>query len=157
MSTVNLNLPLRGGCQCGAVRFTLKAAPVVFYLCHCSDCQKQSSSVYGQSVKVRAEDVEIEGELALFHPVADSGVVKWCEFCPKCGTRMIHGRKPGAETFNLKGGTFDDVSWLVPAGHIWVRSKQPFVAIAEGELAYEKAPESYAPLMERWREMIAQA
>lgn len=146
--------PLTGGCQCGAVRFRLKAAPVVFYLCHCTDCQKQSSSAFGESVKVRSADVEIEGEVALFHATADSCAIKWCEFCPKCGSRLFHGRKPGAETFNMKGGTFDDVSWLTPAGHIWTRSKQPFVAIADDALSYATVPQSYEPLMARWRAMI---
>ncbi len=146
--------PLTGGCQCGAVRFKLKAAPVVFYLCHCSDCQKQSSSAFGESVKVKAADVEVEGELALFHVTSDSGAVKWCEFCPKCGVRIFHGRKPGAETFNMKGGTFDDVSWLKPAGHIWTVSKQPFVCIADDELSYPRQQPELGPLVARWREMI---
>lgn len=148
--------PLTGGCQCGAVRFELKAAPIVFYLCHCSDCQRQSSSAYGESVKVNAADVEVDGALCAFHPIADSGTVKTCEFCPKCGTRLFHGRKPGAPTFNMKGGTFDDVSWLRPAGHIWTVSKQPFIEIGADELSYDRGGD-YDALAERWREMTGAA
>ena len=144
--------PIHGGCQCGAVRYTLKAPPVVFYLCHCTDCQKQSSSAFGESVKARAIDVDITGDLARFETQADSGKAKLCEFCPKCGTRMFHGRWPEAETFNLKGGTLDDASWLVPAGHIWTASKQAFFAIGEQELNYPRNPD-YSVLARRWREM----
>ena len=154
MPEIELTLPLTGGCQCGQVRFTLKAAPVVFYLCHCSECQRQSSSAFGESVKVRKQDVEVEGELALYTGVTDSGNAKHCEFCPKCGVRMFHGRKPGAATFNMKGGTFDDRSWLHPAGHIWTSSKQPFVAIGADELQYARQPESYDALSAKWRTMI---
>ena len=55
--------PITGGCQCGAVRYTLRAPPVVFYICHCSECQTQSSSGFGESMRVRKADLEISGEL----------------------------------------------------------------------------------------------
>lgn len=154
MSTISLPaFPWHGGCQCGAVRFRLKAAPIVFYLCHCSTCQQQSSSAFGESVKVKASDVEIDGEMAAFTARADSGNAKLCEFCPRCGTRLFHGRTPGADTLNMKGGTFDDRSWLMPAGHIWTASKQPFVIIGADELSYDKAGD-YPALTARWRQMI---
>lgn len=145
--------PVHGACQCGHIRYRLKAAPVVFYLCHCTHCQKQSSSAFGESVKVRASDVEVFGEPAAFMVTADSGKTKRCEFCPKCGTRLFHGRVEGAETFNIKGGTLDDASWLRPAGHIWTASKQAFFVIGSDELDYPDDPD-YAKLSERWREMI---
>jgi hypothetical protein len=154
MPSVNLpQFPISGGCQCGHIRYSLKAAPVVFYLCHCTECQKQSSSAFGESVKVRREDIEIDGELGEYRTVADSGNAKRCEFCPKCGTRLFHGRWPEAETFNLKGGTLDDAAWLVPAGHIWTRSKQAFYAVGADEIAYPADPD-YAVLARKWREMI---
>jgi len=151
---VNLpQFPITGGCQCGAVRYLLKAAPVVFYLCHCTECQKQSSSAFGESVKVRAADVEVSGTLSLYTTVADSGNGKYCEFCPQCGTRLFHGRKPDAGTFNIKGGTLDDTKWLRPAGHIWTRSKQAFYVIGDDEISYPMNPD-YEMLTARWRDMI---
>ena len=29
--------PVEGGCQCGTVRYRLKAAPLGIYACHCKD------------------------------------------------------------------------------------------------------------------------
>jgi hypothetical protein len=154
MPSVNLpQFPVSGGCQCGHIRYSLKAAPVVFYLCHCTHCQKQSSSAFGESVKVRATDIDVMGDPAAFEVTADSGKTKRCEFCPKCGTRLFHGRSENAETFNIKGGTLDDASWLVPAGHIWTRSKQAFYAIGPDEIAYASDPD-YVVLTAKWREMI---
>ncbi|MFP1129843.1 GFA family protein [Asticcacaulis sp. W401b] len=95
MQTVNVPpFPLSGGCQCGRIRYRLKALPVVFYLCHCTHCQKQSSSAYGESIRVRAADIEIEGQPKGFYVQAESGAQKVCEFCPDCGTRLFHGRRP---------------------------------------------------------------
>ena len=149
------SFPLTGGCQCGAVRFELDAPPVVFYLCHCTACQSQSASAFGQSVKVRAADVTIRGDLAVYTTESAGGRPKICEFCPRCGVRIAHGRRPGAETFNLKGGIFDDRSWLYPAGHIWTASKQPFVAIAPDEIQYAHQPPDYETLGAKWRQMTS--
>ncbi|BEV11138.1 GFA family protein [Asticcacaulis sp. DW145] len=157
MQTVNVPpFPLSGGCQCGRIRYRLKAMPVVFYLCHCTHCQKQSSSAYGESIRVRAADIEIEGQPKGFHVQAESGAQKVCEFCPDCGTRLFHGRRPEGETFNIKGGTLDDAAWLRPAGHIWTRSRQAFVTIGADELSFDKGPATYQPLIERWRQMTGQ-
>lgn len=37
-------------CQCGAVKFqTPTPKPLALYICHCHDCQRQSSSAFGTS------------------------------------------------------------------------------------------------------------
>lgn len=37
-------------CQCGAVRFTTPLPkPLALYICHCSECRRQSSSAFGTS------------------------------------------------------------------------------------------------------------
>ena len=44
--------PPEGGCQCGAVRFTVTAPSGTVYVCHCRKCRKQSASAFGISVMV---------------------------------------------------------------------------------------------------------
>jgi hypothetical protein len=46
-----------------------------------------------------------------------------CWFCPDCGTRLYH--VPGGATYpnrNIKPGTLDDTSWLIPTTHFWTRN-----------------------------------
>lgn len=149
-------LPLTGGCQCGAIRYTLRGAPVVFYICHCTECQKQSASAFGESFRVRQDDLEVDGAVATFTRIGTSGNELACDFCPDCGTRLFHRRAKYSETMNIKAGTLDDTSWLRPAGHIWVRSKQPWVKIGANELTYERQPEDGdAALTARWEAMLA--
>lgn len=147
-------LPLTGGCQCGQVRYAIAGVPVVFYLCHCRECQRQTSSAYGESLRVRCEDLSIEGELAKTTRIADSGSTREGWFCPRCGVRIFHGT-PGRPQGNIKAGTLDDATWLVPAGHMWTASKQRFVAIGGDELAYPGEPENLDALAARWRAMLA--
>jgi hypothetical protein len=147
--------PIHGGCQCGKLRYALKAQPVTFYCCHCTECQRQSSSAFGQSMRVRLEDIEVTGEMARFAcGKTDSGSALLCDFCPSSGVRLFHQREAYGTDASFKAGSLDDTSWLVPAGHIWTGSKQKWVVIAQGELSYAGQPNDYEKLKSRWQAMI---
>tara|TARA_R110002020_G_scaffold154610_7_gene334619 strand:- start:3426 stop:3926 length:501 start_codon:yes stop_codon:yes gene_type:complete len=147
-------LPLTGGCQCGRIRYRLTARPLVFYLCHCTECQRHTSSAFGESLRFDRTALEVTGGLSVFRRLSDRGSVREGWFCPDCGVRIWHGTE-GSAQINIKAGTLDDTSWLVPAGHIWMRSRQPFFRHAAEDLVYETQPEdNYAALIARWREMF---
>ncbi|WP_018689206.1 hypothetical protein [Ahrensia kielensis] len=38
-------------------------------------------------------------------------------------------------------------SWIKPAGHIWIKSKQDWVVLPQGDLTYEGQPENYDALI----------
>lgn len=140
----------QGGCQCGAVRYTLRAMPHVVYCCHCTQCQKQSSSAFGISVRVNEADLTVSGDVAQFEQsISGKPVIR--QFCPACGTRLFHRRKDYAAMLNIKGGTFDDTRWLKPAGHIWTGSKLAWVILPEDALTYEGQPENYDALAARYK------
>jgi hypothetical protein len=40
----------------------------------------------------------------------------------------------------VRAGTLDDTSWLRPTRHIWIRSKQPWMTIGDGDEVFEKGP-----------------
>jgi hypothetical protein len=146
-------LPLTGGCQCGRIRYSLRAKPLVFYLCHCTECQRHTSSAFGESLRFKREDMDVDAGLASFSRMSESGKQRQGWFCPDCGVRIWHGTTGSAE-INIKAGTLDDTSWLVPAGHIWCGSKQPFMHISDDELIYDAQPtDSYEELKQRWQAM----
>ena len=138
-----------GGCQCGAIRYTLTARPQVVYCCHCTECQHQSSSAFGISVRVSRTALSIEGETAKFTK-ASGDKLTICEFCADCGSRLFHNRPAYEDKLNIKGGTFDDTSWLKPAGHIWLKSKQAWLLIPEDGLHYQGQPDDYDALTEHY-------
>ena len=150
-------LPWTGGCQCGAVRYRITGMPVVFYHCHCAECQRQSSSAHGQSLRLLAGDVEITGTVSTMSRPADSGHDLEGLFCPGCGTRVLHRRAGRSETVNIKAGTLDETGWLVPAGHIWTRSAQAGTRFYTDDLIYDTMPpDEFAALNRRWRTMIGE-
>ncbi len=147
-------LPLKGSCQCGAVRYLLKGKPLAFYICHCKECQKQSSSAFGESLRVRIADLEIRGKVKSFVRGSNSGTKVHCDFCPNCGTRLFHRRPTNKDSLNIKAGTLDDSSWLKPAGHIWTKSRQSWVIIPQDDLSYEGQPNDYDELINRWQKLV---
>jgi hypothetical protein len=45
-----MKLPLTGGCICGSVRYQITAALLSVYACHCTDCQRVTSSAFSIGV-----------------------------------------------------------------------------------------------------------
>ena len=123
MSTIR-----EGGCQCGAIRYRLRGAPLDFYACHCRDCQKQSAAAFGLSLIIAAEAVQWSGETPrIWTTHGRSGAVKHCAFCGRCGTRLYHqGESP--TQYSIKAGSLDDLAELTPHAHIWMRNAQPWIA-----------------------------
>ncbi|MEL6878394.1 MAG: GFA family protein [Pseudomonadota bacterium] len=129
-----------GGCQCGAVRYSIRAEQLTPYACHCSECQKQSASAFGLSVPVFGNALEVKGELSSWRRPTGSGSYTDCHFCPKCGTRVYHAgaNRPGMVT--IKGGSLDDASELRPVAHIWTRSRQNWVILSDDVPHWETQP-----------------
>lgn len=144
-------LPWRGGCQCGAVRYRVRALPLTLYCCHCAACQAQSGSAFAMSMRMERAALEIDWP-RMAGSARDAGLATEVvgHFCPRCGTRLVHERPAGADV-SLKAGTLDDTSWLRPAGHIWTRRAQPWLRLDAEALAYEGQPPSYDDLVAAWR------
>lgn len=146
-------LPWHGGCQCGQVRYTLGEFPLMFYACHCTECQKQSASAYGLSVMVRKGAVEISGRLEEWTRPTASGNFLHCRFCPQCGARLFHDwPQPGTadedRAMNIKGGSLDSaMKHVPPTAHIWVASKQAGTIIPDGVPVFEREPDDKAGLI----------
>ncbi len=144
-------LPLTGGCQCGQLRYSVNKTPLTLYCCHCSECQAQSASAFGMSLRVPADSVELQGSYRIFtrdegKPTAMEGV-----FCHDCGTRVLHRGRGGDSGISIKAGSLDRRDWLKPVGHIWTDSAQNWVPL-DG-LVYGKQPEDgYRALIEAFAE-----
>jgi len=125
MSADKPSLPLTGGCSCGAIRYEVASFPLLLYTCNCTDCQTASGSAFALNMPVAAKDFRIvKGEPKGWHHVSPSGAEVTSWFCAVCGGRLYGSRKSRPEFMNLRAGTLDDTGWLVPAGHMFVRSAQ---------------------------------
>ncbi len=79
--------PLSGGCQCGAVRYRITAAPTDPHLCHCRMCQKQFGGYFAALASVPRENFVLKrGALSHFQSSADIRR----GFCKDCGTPVTY-------------------------------------------------------------------
>ena len=129
-----------GGCQCGAVRYIVAAAPLGLYVCYCRECQKQSASAFGISVIVPAGAFRLtQGQVATWRRPTASGRVLDCAFCVACGSRICHVT-PGEPTVSVKGGSLDQPPDLAGATHIWTSRKLAGVVIPDGTAQFPGEP-----------------
>jgi hypothetical protein len=136
-----MKLPQTGGCQCGKLRYEITEAPQLVYTCHCTDCQRMTSSAFSMGLVIADRAFRLTGpEPRLVERAADSGArrVRW--LCPDCGSWISAAPRPGSPTRTVRGGTLDDTSWLRPTVHLWTRSKQPWVTLPEGGQLFETQP-----------------
>lgn len=148
--------PVEGGCQCGAVRYRLKAAPLGVYACHCKDCQRFSGTTHTLSMLVKADDVELlRGTLAGFDKAADSGRTVRMLGCAACGTRLWNEPLASPDILVLKPGTLDDMGWARPVGNIWTDRAQPWVYIDPDLPNFPGQPASRQPLFDAYAAEVA--
>lgn len=141
-------LPLDGGCQCGALRYRVTEAPLMVYNCHCTNCQKASGGAFSTPAMILESGlVFTSGSPQTIEWAADSGTTRVGLLCGRCGSRIANGQRPSNGILSLRTGTLDDRSWVEPVGDIWVRSKQPWVAIAPGRLQFAQQPPDYGALV----------
>jgi hypothetical protein len=130
-----------GGCICGAVRYEITGEPHVTYVCHCTDCRRQSGSAFGLTSVLTADQLKItRGELKTQTRVAESGRTLTRYFCPECGTWIYNVPESLPTNRRLKPGTLDDASWVRPTVHLWVRSALPWVQIPADVIKHETQP-----------------
>jgi hypothetical protein len=148
-----MRLPLTGGCQCGAVRYEIRAQPLTVYACHCTECQRQSASAFSLSLVAPRDALAIVAGT----PKAWRRVVEGtpraiqCVFCGECGVRLLHNPEHNLQVSIVKPGTLDDASWLEPVGHVWTRSAQSWFEIPDDGVNYDAQPPDQSRLIEAWR------
>jgi len=146
-----IRLPLVGRCQCAALRYSVSAPPLMIYACHCTNCQKQTGSAFVLSATISEEAVSFtSGEPSRVEWTSDSGTKRYGLFCGDCGSRIVNGQTPSIGLYSLRAGTLEDTSWVRPAGHIWMRSAQPWFRPDPEDVVCEQQPTDYAPFVARF-------
>jgi len=133
--------PLRGGCNCGAVRYEIAGPPLAVAACHCTSCRKQSGAPFSVNLIVRASAVTVTGELSTFEDAdTESGVPLARQFCPACGTPIRSVPGAAAKLVAVKAGALDAPGAFAPTLHIWTRSALPWVQIPDDLPRFERGP-----------------
>jgi hypothetical protein len=108
-------LPLTGGCGCGAVRFEIDAPLTGALYCHCTRCQRRTgtaASVTGRIVPGSLRVTSGEEHLRDWRP--EGGMPK--TFCVLCGSAVL-ARTPEGEWRGVRFGALDADPGTRPSYH----------------------------------------
>src|SRR6185437_11799766 len=150
-------LPLTGGCSCGAIRYEIADLPLALYTCNCTDCQTESGSAFALNMPVATKDLRFtKGQPKGWHHISTSGAKVTGWFCGDCGARLYGEREGRPDLMNLRAGTLDDTSWLVPAAHFYTHSAQAWVQPAPDAVCFEAQapPAEFRAAVAAWRSRL---
>ncbi|HEY3638543.1 MAG TPA: GFA family protein [Rhizomicrobium sp.] len=99
--------------------------------CWCRDCQYLAAGSATVNAVFRKDAVSIEGELADYESVADSGAKMVRSFCPHCGTPVSSRSDTRPQLIVLRVGLFEDREALAPSLTIWTESAPEWACINE--------------------------
>ena len=119
------NLPVEGGCRCGALRFRITKAPLLTGACHCTGCQRMTASAFSLSAAIPTDSFElIQGEPViggLHGPVAHHF---HCDFCKS----WVFTRAEGMDWFvNVRPTMLDAPGNFTPFVELFTADKLPWV------------------------------
>ncbi len=134
------DLPLDGGCTCGAVRYRMTSAPMFVHCCHCRWCQRETGASFALNAMIEAERVRLlKGEVDVVATPSNSGKGQKISRCPNCRIAVWSNYAGAGDLVHfVRVGTLDEPDRLPPDIHIFTASKQPWVVIPPGTPAFEE-------------------
>ena len=144
------SLPIEGSCRCECMRFSVSAAPVITMACHCTGCQKMSSSAFSLSALIPASGFTVTQGCPVIGGM--QGVDRHY-FCPHCMS-WLFTRPHGIDEFvNVRAALLDNASGYVPFMETWTREKLPWASTPAVEsFAQLPEPQEFPRLMQAYAE-----
>lgn len=137
--TADPELPLTGGCGCGAVRFEVTAPLVAANYCHCRRCQRRSGTAASANARPEHGSFRLlAGEEALRAWRPGGGWEKL--FCGECGSAVFSRNPEDHDQMSIRMGAFDADPGIRPGVRQFVAYAAPWEPIPDDGLP--RHPES---------------
>lgn len=133
-------MSITGQCRCASVTYRLALnTPPTVYACHCKHCQRWSGSAFALHALLP------EGALSIAGPVVEyihehEGQVQTQRVCALCHTQLYNTTSAAPDMAVLRAGTLDNAASVVPAAHIWTRSKQAWFDLPSDVPSWPQSP-----------------
>ena len=120
-------MKIDGACHCGKITFEAEVDPAAVAICHCTDCQRLTGSVYRANIAAPASTFVLRGEPKSYIKTAESGNKRRHAFCGDCGTPIYASAIDAPQSYSLRIGTITQRAALTPRRQIWRRSALPWI------------------------------
>jgi hypothetical protein len=134
-----MEMPLTGGCGCGAVRFEVTEPLVSSRYCHCTRCQHRTGAAASANAAVEPGSFHvITGEERMRAWKPDGGAEKW--FCGDCGSALFSRSPDDPDRVGVRLGAFDGDPHIRPSARQFVAYAAPWELIPDDGLPrYEES------------------
>jgi hypothetical protein len=132
-------LPLTGGCLCGAVRFEVTEPLVSSGYCHCTRCQRRTGTAASPGARIAPGSLRVlagEEHIRAYEP--EDGFAK--VFCTACGSSLWSRSQEDPDVYSIRLGAFDGDPGIRPTYRQFVAFAAPWEPIPNDGL--ERFPES---------------
>jgi hypothetical protein len=127
------DLPLTGGCLCGAVRFEVSEPLASAGYCHCTRCQRRTGGAASAQGRIEPGSLTIlSGEELIRAYVPPNGFEKL--FCSGCGSALWSRDPENHEIKAVRLGVFDEDPGIRPQYHMFVAYAAPWEPIPDDGL-----------------------
>jgi hypothetical protein len=127
------DLPLTGGCGCGAVRFEVSEPLVSANYCHCTRCQRRTGTAASANGRTAPGSFRVvAGEEHLRSWAPEGGAEKF--FCGLCGAALFSRSDADPPAFGVRLGVLDGDPGIRPQWHQYVAYAASWEEIPEDGL-----------------------
>jgi hypothetical protein len=123
-----VELPLTGGCGCGAVRFEVDAPLASASYCHCTRCQRRTGTAAAVTARVTPGSFKlVTGEEHVRAWAPENGFEKM--FCGLCGSALFSRNPQDPSVIGVRFGAFDRDPGIRPQYRQFVAYAAPWEPI----------------------------
>jgi len=127
-----------GGCQCGAVRFSVSKPPEsAAAVCHCLSCRKSVGAPLVGWAMFTQDAVQVSGVLPTVY-VSSEGVKR--SFCGTCGTSLFFEADYISGLIDITTESFDDPDAMTPTAQIWVSQEGACMKTLKDMVRFDALP-----------------
>jgi len=121
-------IPLTGGCYCGAIRFRATQAPIYQANCHCSNCRKAAGAQAIAWITVNSENFHFEQGTPKRYR---TDTAAWRTFCDRCGTSLTYESDSRPGEIDITTGSLDHPEDFPPTKDVFPEERLPWVPLIE--------------------------
>ena len=134
-------MKVTGSCHCGTINYEAEVDPTTVGVCHCTDCQKLTGTVFRAGIFSLPGTFRLKsGTPKTYLKTAESGNKRFLAFCSDCGSPIYSmADEPNPSIYGLRVGGLDQrAEFSPPKGQIWCRSALSWSMDISGAKPHER-------------------
>lgn len=123
-----IKMTMIASCSCGSLTAEIGGDPVIVGICHCTQCQRRTGSVFGVGAYFRKEGVRTSGASTIYVRDGQDGRKVQTHFCPTCGSTVFWFLDFFPDFLGIAVGAFGDPAFTRPVVSVWEQTRHPWVS-----------------------------